>query len=89
MPWLMILRGCVRFRLPRSAGTHIVGSWAIDRIYLYRDPRTGTQYIGNWASRVSPVGTFGIYGIGYQAIQIGCHKEFLFLGPEGRRSMHP
>ena len=33
-------------------GTHIVGSWVIDRKSLYRDPRTGTQYIGNWASRV-------------------------------------
>ena len=30
---------------------HVVGSWVIDRISLYRDPRTGTQYIGNWASR--------------------------------------
>ena len=31
-------------------GTHIVGSWVIGSISLYRDPRTGTQYIGNWAS---------------------------------------
>ena len=38
---------------PRSPGTHIVGSWVIGSISLYRDPRTGTQYIGNWASRVS------------------------------------
>ena len=29
----------------------IVGSWVIGSISLYRDPRTGTQYIGNWASR--------------------------------------
>ena len=36
---------------PRSPGTHIVGSWVIDSISLYRVPRTGTQYIGNWASR--------------------------------------
>ena len=36
--------------LPRSPGTHIVGPWAIDN--LSRDSRTGTQYIGNWASRV-------------------------------------
>ena len=38
---------------PRSPGTHIVGSWVIDSISLYKDPRTGAQYIGNWASRVS------------------------------------
>ena len=37
---------------PRSPGTHIVGPWAIDSINSYRDLRTGTQYIGNWASRV-------------------------------------
>ena len=37
---------------PRSPGTHIVGPWVIDSINLYRDLRTGTQYIGNWASRV-------------------------------------
>ena len=37
---------------PRSPGTHIVGSWVIDSISSYRDPRTETQYIGNWASRV-------------------------------------
>ena len=35
---------------PRSPGTRIVGSWVIDSISLYRDPRTGTQYVGNWAS---------------------------------------
>ena len=38
---------------PRSPGTHIVGPWVIDSINLYRDLRTGTQYIGNWASRVT------------------------------------
>ena len=38
---------------PRSPGTHIVCSWVIDSISLYRDPMTGTQYLGNWASRVS------------------------------------
>ena len=43
----------VPLQYPRSPGTHIVGSWLIDRISLYRDPRTGTQYIGNWASRGS------------------------------------
>ena len=37
---------------PTSPGTHIVGPWAIDNIKLYRDLRTGTQYVGNWASRV-------------------------------------
>ena len=37
---------------PRSPGTHIVGSRVRDSIGLYRDPRTGTQYIGDWASRV-------------------------------------
>ena len=37
---------------PRSPGTHIVGSWLVDSISSYRDPRTGTPYIGNWASRV-------------------------------------
>ena len=36
----------------RSPGTHIVGPWVIHIIHLYRDLRTGTQYIGNWASRV-------------------------------------
>ena len=40
------------FSYPRSPGTHTVGSWVVDSISLYRDPRTGTQYIGNWASRV-------------------------------------
>ena len=37
---------------PRSPGIHIVGSWVIHSISLYREPRTGTQYTGNWASRV-------------------------------------
>ena len=36
---------------PRSPGTHIVGPWVIDSIKLYRELRTGTHYIGNWASR--------------------------------------
>ena len=36
---------------PRSPGTHIVGPWVIDSINVYRDVRTGTQYIGIWASR--------------------------------------
>ena len=40
-------------RSPRSPGTHTVGSRGIGSITLHRDPRTGTQYIGNWASRVS------------------------------------
>ena len=35
----------------RSPGT-CIGSWVIDSIGLYRDSRTGTQYVGNWASRV-------------------------------------
>ena len=35
----------------RRRGTHTVGSWVIGSIGLYRDPRTGTQYIGTWASR--------------------------------------
>ena len=38
--------------IPRSPGTHIVGPWVIDSINVYKDLRTGTQYIGNWASRV-------------------------------------
>ena len=37
---------------PRSQGTHIVGSWVIDSISIYRDPKTGTQHVRNWASRV-------------------------------------
>ena len=37
--------------IPRSPGTHIVGSWAIACINSYKDPRTGTLYTGNWASR--------------------------------------
>ena len=37
--------------LPRSPGTHVVGPWVIDSLISYRDLRTGTQYIGNWASR--------------------------------------
>ena len=37
--------------VPRSPGTHIVGPWVIDSISSYRDLRTGTQYIGIWASR--------------------------------------
>ena len=43
---------------PRSPGTHIVGSWVIGSICLYRDPGTGTQYIGNWASRAIVVSIF-------------------------------
>ena len=38
---------------PRSPDTHIVGPWVIDSISSYRDHRTGTQYIGNWALRVT------------------------------------
>ena len=38
---------------PRSPGTHIVGPRVIDSINLYMDLRTGTQYVGNWASRAS------------------------------------
>ena len=38
-------------RTPRSPGTHTVGSWVIDGISLYREPRTGNQYICNWASK--------------------------------------
>ena len=37
---------------PRSPGTHIVGPWVIESIHLHKDLRTGTQYVGNWASRV-------------------------------------
>ena len=37
---------------PRSPGTHIVGPWVTDNIKLYRVLRTGSQYVGNWASRV-------------------------------------
>ena len=37
---------------PRSPGTHIVGPWVIDSIRVYRDLKTGTQYVGIWASRV-------------------------------------
>ena len=36
---------------PGSPGTQKVGSWVLDSISLYRDPRTGAQYVGNWASR--------------------------------------
>ena len=55
-PLLLLLYHCDRLRRlpnPRSPGTHIVGPWVTDNIYLYRDVRTGTQYIGNWASRVT------------------------------------
>ena len=41
--------------IPRSPGTHVLGSWVTDSIKLCRVLRTGTQYIGNWASRVSHV----------------------------------
>ena len=34
---------------PRSPGTRIVGPWVIDSINSYRNLRTGTQDIGNWA----------------------------------------
>ena len=39
---------------PRSPGTHIVGPWVTNNIklYIYMVLRIGTQYIGNWASRV-------------------------------------
>ena len=37
---------------PRSPGTHIVGPWVTDNIKLHVDLRPGTQYVGNWASRV-------------------------------------
>ena len=42
---------------PGSPGTHVVGPWVPDSIKLYRDLRTGTQYIGNWASSVIVNGT--------------------------------
>ena len=45
---------------PRSPGTHIVESWVIDSKSLYKDPRTGTQYIGNWASRDSQLDATGM-----------------------------
>ena len=38
-----------------SPGTHIVGPWVTDSIKLYRDLRTGTQYIGDWASKDNPL----------------------------------
>ena len=47
--------GCLYVSISLSPGTHVVGSWVIDSISLYRDPRTGTPYIpyiGNWASGV-------------------------------------
>ena len=44
---------CFFLQYPRSPGTHRVGPWVIDSINLYRDLRTGTQYIGNWATRDS------------------------------------
>ena len=31
----------------------MVGPWVTDSINVYRDLRTGTQYIGIWASRDS------------------------------------
>ena len=31
----------------------MVGPWVIDGTNLYRDLRTGTEHIGNWASRDS------------------------------------
>ena len=37
-----------------------MGSGVIASISLYRDPRTGTQYVGNWASRVRTYGTLKI-----------------------------
>ena len=37
----------------------MVGSSVIDSISLYRDPRTGTQSIGSWASRASHVARLG------------------------------
>ena len=37
---------------PRSPGTHIAGPWVVESTNLCRDLKTGTQYIGNWASRV-------------------------------------
>ena len=71
---------------PRSPGTHIVGSWAIDSISLCRDPRTGTQYRGNWASRI-----FDFEGARTQIIVflLKCYdingiwalKPFFYLGP--------
>ena len=30
----------------------MVGPWVMDSIDLYRDLKTGTQYMGTWASRV-------------------------------------
>ena len=45
---------------PRSPGTHIVGPWVTDSIELYRDLRTGTQCITNWASRERGVCELGL-----------------------------
>ena len=40
-------------KLTLEAQVPIVGPWVIDSMNFYRDLRTGTQYIGNWASRVT------------------------------------
>ena len=47
---------------PRSPGTHTVGPWVTDSIQIYRDLRTGTQYIGNWASGVYVESKFWVRG---------------------------
>ena len=63
--WGSVIEGSGSFEFevyyPRSPGTHIVGSWVIDSICLYRDPRTGTQYIGK-ASSVKKALDFGAVG---------------------------
>ena len=48
-PLIHLVRGYY-VTYPGSPGTHIVGPWLIDSMNLYRDLRSGTQYIGNWAS---------------------------------------
>ena len=60
---------------PRSPGTHIVGPWVTDSIKVYRVLRTGTQHIGNWASRVC----FKFKASGFKLRGFGC-KVLLLKG---------
>ena len=62
---------------PTSPGTHVVGPWVIDTKNLYRDLRTGTQYIGNWASK-DRSSSEGCYY--FRVLKLGLGLGFRVLG---------
>ena len=58
-----------RVSCPRSPGAHIVGPWVMDSTNLYRDVRTGTQYIGNWSS-------WDAFGFKVRGLELKAYQRF-------------